>query len=338
MDLALSPDERDVADAFAHLFARDATMEKVRAAQPRGFDPALWQALAGAGAIGVAVAEQSGGGGGGLVELVLIAEQAGRRLACVPLIEAAVAATLLAEADGPADLIAAALAGEAVVVFSPRPAEAGVAGLVPGGAVADAVVALDGQELVLSTADPDPAPADLGFLAVADRRLRGEGRRVLASGATAEGLWRTARDRWRLGTAGVCAGMAVEAVELAARYATERKQFGVPIGAFQALQQPLANAVMAADGSRLVAREAAWRHDRGLASWSEAAAVAFAHAAESAVRSSELCLHVHGGYGYTLEYDAQLYLRRAKAIRLLTGDPDALWEEIGAAAMASEGR
>jgi alkylation response protein AidB-like acyl-CoA dehydrogenase len=150
-------------------------------------------------------------------------------------------------------------------------------------------------------------------------------------------MWTLARDRWRVGAAAACAGMAAEALDIAVRYAAQRQQFGVPIGSFQAIQQPLADAAMAGDGARLVTREAAWRHDNGLDSWPAAAAVAFAHAARTAVRSAELCLHVHGGYGYTLEYDAQLYLRRAKATRLGGGDPDLLWEEIGGTAMAGGG-
>jgi alkylation response protein AidB-like acyl-CoA dehydrogenase len=58
---------------------------------------------------------------------------------------------------------------------------------------------------------------------------------------------------------------------------------------------------MAADGALLLAREAAWHHDHGLTSWRTAADLAYAHAAETAVRAAETCLHVHGGYGYTLE-------------------------------------
>jgi alkylation response protein AidB-like acyl-CoA dehydrogenase len=287
------------------------------------------------GTVGLTVPAEAGGSGGGFVELALVAEAAGRRLACVPLVEAAVAARLLAEA-GAADAVPGAAGGDQVVVFAPRPAEAGVARLAAAGAVADAMIALDGDELVLAVGPAGAAVRDLGFQAAADRPLSGAGvdRRVLATGAEARELWTRSRDRWRLGAASTCAGMAAEALDIAVRYATERHQFGVPIGSFQALQQPLADAAMAADGARLVAREAAWRHDNGLDSWPAAAAVAFAHAARSAVRSAELCLHVHGGYGYTLEYDAQLYLRRAKATRLGAGDPDLLWEEIGATTMA----
>lgn len=327
MDLELTPDQRDVATAFARVLARDSSIDRVRAAEDAGFDPALWKTLTGMGVLDIAAGQEDASG---FVELALVAEEAGRRLACVPLVEAAVAARLLAETG--------TTAGDGIVVLAPRPAEGGVAVLTPAGAVADAVVALDGDELVLAHGPAGAPPGDLGFLAAADRTLRGADvdRRVLASGGRAHALWRDARDRWRLATAAACAGMAAQALDIAVRYATERHQFGVPIGSFQAIAHPLADVAMAGDGARLVAREAAWRHDHGLASWRAAAAVAFAHAAETAVRAGELCLHVHGGYGYTLEYDAQLYLRRAKATRLLAGDPDALWEEIGAVTIGGD--
>jgi alkylation response protein AidB-like acyl-CoA dehydrogenase len=146
-------------------------------------------------------------------------------------------------------------------------------------------------------------------------------------------LWRIALGRWRLGTAATLVGVAEQALATAVRYAKAREQFGVPIGSFQAIQHLLAQIVMAVDGARLLVRETCWRHDTTVAEWRDAADIAFAHAAETAVRAAEACLHVHGGYGYTLEYDAQLYLRRAKALQLHGGDPEVIWEAIGAATM-----
>ena len=218
------------------------------------------------------------------------------------------------------------------MVLAPRPAVQGVAVAVPWGAVAGGVVALDDDELVLVHGAPGTAVRDLGFLAAADRALRGEAveRQVLADGDRAREIWDLAVGWWRLGTAAACAGMAGQALDVAAGYARTRHQFGVPIGSFQAIQQLLADPAMAADGALLLVREAAWQHDHGLASWRGAADIAYAHAAETAVRAAEACLHVHGGYGFTLEYDAQLYLRRAKALLLLGGDPEAIWQRIGA--------
>jgi alkylation response protein AidB-like acyl-CoA dehydrogenase len=334
VDLELSEDESSVALAFEQVLARESSTGRVRAAETAGFDPALWKVLAGMGTVAMALPESAGGAGGGLVSLTLAAEAAGRHLACVPLVEAAAAALVLVAAGGQQETDGSACGDGPPVVLAPRPAQHGVAVLVPGGAAASAVVALDGGELVLARGVPGTAVRDLGYQAVASRPLHGDGveRRVLASGERAAGIWDLAVGWWRLGTAAACAGLARQVLDIAAGYATTRHQFGVPIGSFQAMQQLLADPVMAADGALLLAREAAWRHDHGLASWRPAADVAYAHAAETAVRAAEACLHVHGGYGYTLEYDAQLYLRRAKALLLLGGDPETIWAGIGTAA------
>ncbi|HEY6759940.1 MAG TPA: acyl-CoA dehydrogenase family protein [Baekduia sp.] len=336
MDLALSPDERAIQEAFAALFEKESTPERVRAAAGAGFDPALWSLLAELGAVGIGVPEHLGGAGAGLVELVLIAEEWGARAACVPLVEAATAARVLsawAAAPGVASLLERVVAGDAVAAFAPRPPVDGVARALPGGAVADVIVALDGDDLVAVEDAPPGGRDDLGHLAVADRPLAGPGvrRTVLAHGSDAHRAMAQARAEWRVATAGALAGLAREALDIGVRYARDRRQFGTAIGAFQALQQPFADAVTATDGAQLLAREAAWRMDRGLDGGDFLADVAYAHAARTAVDAAQLSLHVHGGYGYALEYDIHLYLLRATGLSLAAGDPDELWEEIGAA-------
>ena len=335
MDLDLSPDENDIARTFEAVLARESSIERVRVAEPAGFDEALWKVLAELGAVGIAVPESADGSGAGFVELSLVCEAAGRHLASVPLAEAAVAARVLAEAGGQDDLLERSLAGGSLTVLSPIPAEAGAATLVPAGRFADAVLALDRDELVIAQGGAGPPTGDLGYLGAADRLLSGPGieRRVLATGGRAAELWDLAVGWWRLAAGSIASGVAEGALNLAVAYASVREQFGVPIGTFQAISHKLADIVSAMDGGRLVAREAAWRHDRGLDEWQASASVSYAHNAETAVRSAEASLHVHGGYGYTLEYDAQLFLRRSKALQLLAGDPADLWEEIGKAAM-----
>jgi alkylation response protein AidB-like acyl-CoA dehydrogenase len=335
MDFDLTADESVVASTFEHLLARESSIERVRAAEAVGFDSALWKVLADTGAIGLAVPESAGGAGGSFVDVVLVAEACGRHLACVPFVEAIVAARLLAEVGAHADLLARAIDGSTLLVLSPAPAVDGVAPLVPGGAVCDAVLVLDGDELTVVEGAPATAAGDIGFLAAADRLVAGDSvtRTVLASGPEAHRLAALATAWWRLASAAVSSGVAEAAVDLAAAYATTREQFGVPIGSFQALQQTLADTVMATDGGRLLVRETAWRCDQDDAGWTAAAATAYAFMTRAAVHAGEVCIHVHGGYGYTLEYDAQLYLRRAKALQLLGGDPELLWEEIGRTTM-----
>ena len=201
------------------------------------------------------------------------------------------------------------------------------------------MVGLDDGELV--TVETDSARLgsvhNLGDGPVADRSLRHGARTVLANGARARELHEHAVDEWRALTAGALVGLAGAALELGVEYAKQRQQFGVPIGSFQALAHGLADAATAVDGARLLAREAAWAADEGEADATALARMAFLFAARSAQQSTAVALHVHGGYGFTLEYDIQLYHRRAKAWPLLLGDPrrgalhlaDALFGPVG---------
>ena len=138
-------------------------------------------------------------------------------------------------------------------------------------------------------------------------------------------------------TAGALVGLAGAALELGVEYAKQRQQFGVPIGSFQALAHRLADVATAVEGAQLLAREAAWAADEGEADAVALARMAFLFAARAAQDTTAAALHVHGGYGFTLEYDVQLYLRRAKAWPLALGDPrrgtlhlaDALFGPVG---------
>lgn len=338
MNLAPTADQRAIVDVFADVFTHEATTTHGSHVVETGFDAHLWRLVSELGAIGIAVPEAAGGAGAGLLELVLVAEQAGRRIASIPLVEAAAAVRILAGCGGASEILGDALTGARIVVFAPRPAADGVATLVPGGAVADAVVALDGDDLVVVESPHGDWVADLGLTATADRPLAGDGvtRTVLAQGDDARTRWADARHAWMAGTAGMLSGLALEAIAIGVRYALERRQFGVPIASFQALQQPLADVQTAAEGGELLAREAAWCGDRNLPDFARLAPMAYAHAGQTAERAAATSLHVHGGYGYTLEYDVQYYLRRAMGLALSAGDPELTWEAIGAAAVARE--
>src|ERR1700757_4363562 len=96
MDLRRTEEQRAVREAFARLFNDESTPQRVRTAETTGLDQRLWERFAAMGAIGIGVPAESGGGGGELFELALVAEEAGRRLAPIPVAEPAVAARLLA--------------------------------------------------------------------------------------------------------------------------------------------------------------------------------------------------------------------------------------------------
>jgi alkylation response protein AidB-like acyl-CoA dehydrogenase len=128
----------------------------------------------------------------------------------------------------------------------------------------------------------------------------------------------------RYGAVAVCAqmvGMAHQAFEMSLNYAKTRVQFGRPIGSFQAIKHKLANMVIDVDGSRYVTYRAAWALSEGLPAEREVA-VAKAWTNEACRRVVREAQQVHGGIGYTKEYDLQLYTRRAKAAEIAFDDAD----------------
>jgi hypothetical protein len=273
------------------------------------------------------VPERLGGGGAGLDLLTVVALEAGRAMAPAPLTEHLVATRALAAHDPSHPRLTDLVAGRAVAAFAPMPATEGHASLVPGGAVADVVVALDGQELIAGGGlPPGLAPANHASAPIADRVLVGPDRRVLARGPDAVRGFETAADEWRVLTAAALAGLAAAALDLAVAYVKVRHQFGVPIGSFQAVQHGLADLPGLVDGARLLAHEAAWALTSGGvaptgARGPELAAMAFLFAGDVAREVTARCVQYHGGYGVAEEYDAQLLFRRARGWALVPGDP-----------------
>jgi alkylation response protein AidB-like acyl-CoA dehydrogenase len=318
LDLDPSDEQRSIVDVFGSLADRYAPLDRVRDHEPLGFSPDLWEQLRAMGAPGMAVAETAGGAGAGLLDLALAVEALGRNVAPAPLVEHSVASRLLASVgDVPSDV----LDGAAVATVALRPPRDGVARLVPAGAVARYVVAVDDDELVLVTSEPGPLIENLASSPLADRRVDGGERRVLATGGDARFAHARAVDEWRALTAAALVGLGSGALSIGVRYVSEREQFGVPIGSFQSLQHALADVSVALDGAQLLARKAAWAHDVVRDDAAELGAMAFLFAAEQAQRASERALHFHGGYGFMEEYDIQLFYRRAKGWANVLDEP-----------------
>jgi alkylation response protein AidB-like acyl-CoA dehydrogenase len=317
VDLRPSDEQLQLIDAFGALYAKESTAERVREAEPLGFDGRLWAQLVELGALPMAVDEAHGGWGASLLDLELVAEEHGRALGPAPLLESQVACRLLARTEGAAaaDLLAAALAGERLLTLSPRTPSAGVLALVPAGAVAtDVIVCHDDRLVALPLGDDRTVPENVGSQPLADvpvDRARLAEATVLADRSGAEALDR-ALDDWLVLTAGALAGMAERAVRIGVDYAAEREAFGQKIGAFQAVGHRLADVATASAGATLLAREAAWADEEEPGRRAELAAMAFSFAAATARDVTAAALHVHGGYGFMLEYDIQLYYRRSR--------------------------
>ena len=330
-----SEDQQAVAEAFGDLFACEATSEAVRAAEAGcGFDPGLWRKLVAAGAPGMAVAVADGGGGASLVDLAVVVHEWGRRIAPVPLVEHAVCARLLASAGGRRELgatagsrgslrelVAAVASGDVVATLAPGPVEPdGTARLVPAGAVAGVVAARRGDDIVVARGrPPGAARPNTADLPLADRDLSDA--ETIASGAAAASVWDRAMAEWKALMAVAYAGLAGEVLAMGVAYAKQRHQFGVPVGSFQAVQHGLADAATRSEGARLLAFRAVCAVDAGRADGARLASMALLFGAEAARFAADRVLQYHGGYGYSAEYDVQLYYRRAAGWLLQLGEP-----------------
>lgn len=330
MNLEITEEQRLLKDSVAKLFAAQSTPRDVRAAEPSGFSPKLWQSLVGLGIPVMRAPEEMGGAGANLLDAALVAEEVGRYLAPAPVIESIAAARLLATLgdDYSLDLLAKMRDGKTIVTLALHPCTSGRDQIVPGGGVADVVITVEGDVLSAVTntvMDAGMKPVVLGALPVARQRLaatdvRSE-RRVLASGPNARGLHESAVEEWRLLKAAALGGAARRAVELAADYARERKQFGRTIGSFQAIAHPLADSITDIEGVRLMVWWAVWANARGHADAAAATAMAAWWANDASRRAVQRALRTFGGYGLALEYDIQLYFRRINGLALLDGDP-----------------
>lgn len=336
MDLSLSSEQRQLVDAFTAMYARLASSGRVRAAEPLGFDPDLWSSMMDSGVVEMAVDESRGGWGATTVDLALVAEQHGRAIAPAPLIEAQVAARLLAECGEPGkDLLASALAGDQMVTFAPRGAGEDRLRLVPAGAIADAAIALlDDTLLLVPIPNGVRQVENLASMPVADIAV-GNNTVVLAEGPHAVALHSAALDYWLLLTALALVGIAARAVEIGADYARQRHAFGAPIGTFQAVSHPLADSATAVDGARLLGYKAACAFADEPDRAGELAAMAFVFAYETARDATRHSLHIHGGYGFGMEHDIQLYYRRARGWALVYAEPATMLDRV--AAMRSTG-
>jgi alkylation response protein AidB-like acyl-CoA dehydrogenase len=321
--LALPEDSVPVRDMFESFFANRSTSAHVRAAEPVGFDPQLWNELVALEAPMMRLPDDAGGGMG-LFDACLMMEQAGRRLAAAPLAEAVIALRILGAVGGDVatDWIAKVRGGETVLTVALHETVPGELQLVPGGAVAKGILTFDGNELAIEVpASPLDVPATMGGSAIGSF-VPGSGERyVLTSNADAAQIWAAGIEEWKLLTSAALIGLSREALTMAAAYATERVAFGQPIGANQGIAHPLADDIIDADGAAMFL----WWTLRAIADGKSDAGACISllywWCARTATTAVAHALHTFGGYGLSNEYDIQLYHRRAKAWTAPLGDP-----------------
>ncbi len=128
----------------------------------------------------------------------------------------------------------------------------------------------------------------------------------------------SALDGGRIGVAYQALGIGQACLDAAARYSLEREQFGRPIGRQQAIQWMLADTATELEAAHLLADKAAWLKDQGKP-FGQAAAMAKLAATEAAGRAADRAVQVHGGYGYSKDYDVERYYRDVRVTRIYEG-------------------
>jgi alkylation response protein AidB-like acyl-CoA dehydrogenase len=297
MEFELTEDQREIQRTATELLAGRASLEKVRTAalEQDGHDAALWRELAELGWPGIAVAEEHGGQGLGLVELVVLTEELGYALAPVPFLGTALAALAVEHgADDAArgEWLPRLAAGEAIGAF-----DAGQAGeLVPDAGGAD--VAVVGGEVV---------PGGLERVQTIDPTRR-YGRGRSGAGAAPDAVV----DRAAVVVSAELVGVCRRALDMTVAYVKDRRQFGVPVGAFQAVQHTAAQMLRDTEGARALTYFAAWAADAEPARLPEAAAMAKAAASDAARSVTANAIQLHGGIGFTWEADVHWLFKRAQ--------------------------
>lgn len=320
MQVRLTDEQEMLKSAFGRLFKEKSTPSHIRDSGAVGHDPQLWAELVAMGAPLMRVDGEQGGGELSLLAAALIAEEAGANVASVPLNEVIVAARLLSRlGEAGQELVQRLGDGKSIVTLALKPVDEAASQIVPGGAVADAVIALQGDSLLLVEGQGGGALANTGNLPLA-RWTLSEGK-VLAQGANAVALYQQAVEEWRLLAAAFLIGAGGQALVMAAEYANERKQFDRPIGSFQGLAHPLADSYAEIETGRLLLWRAIDAIARGETRAAGLASLSYWWAAQGSSMAVHRAIRALGGYGLSLEYDVQLYHRRVTGLILSAGDP-----------------
>ena len=281
-----------------------------------------WAQLAELGWTGVSVPEEAGGAGLGFLEEAVLFEELGRALYHGPYFSTV---GLLLPAL-PAEDQAAVAAGEEswTLALGPLVTDLDTASRVAvvGG---DGIYELEGPEReVLRTSDES---RPLGVVS------GGEPGRRLAPSEALPGL----RARAFAALALEAVGVGRRALDLAVEHASEREQFGRPIGSYQAISHPLATTYMELELARSLALWAAWCVAEGEPQAAVAASAAKAHAAEAAVAACERAIQAHGGIGFTWEHVLHRLYKRALGIQSWEASPAQLRAEVARHLLDGEG-
>ncbi|MEN8160818.1 MAG: acyl-CoA dehydrogenase family protein [Myxococcota bacterium] len=368
MNLDWSEEQEVLRDTVRKLCAEASPLDVVRALEddPKGVPDALWKQMGELGLLGVLVPETFGGSEQTLLEAVIVFEELGRALAPSPAFESAVMSAGVLNAAGSdaqkEEWLPKIATGEAIVTpawmepqrgFGPDgvalAAKKSGKGFVLNGTkrfVTFASVA--SRLLVLARTGKKPENVSLFLVdpqsdGVSMRQLKSlasdtqyevsfenvkvPGDALVGAANGGWGIWDTAMHDGIIVLAAQAMGGCERALEITVQYAKDRKQFDKPIGAFQAISHYLADAITQLDGGKTLVYEAATARAQGK-DVRRLAPMAKLFACQTYRDATAMCQQVWGGVGFTIEYDIQLYFRRAKQLQLTWWDTRHLEELI----------
>ncbi|MGJ4950842.1 acyl-CoA dehydrogenase family protein [Bradyrhizobium sp. HKCCYLS20291] len=363
MNFDFSDDQKQLRDQARKFLAEKCPPKSVRVVLDgkEPYDRALWKGFAEMGFLGVAIPEEYGGAGAGHLELCVIAEEVGRALAPVPFsstVYLAAEALMLAGSDAQKQTWLPKIAsGEAIGTLAlfegtgnPSPkaikCEAangvinGVKKPVADGAIADLFIvaartASTGRDSDISLFLVDTKSGGVEAKALTNLDpTRGQAELTFANckaeplGAAGEGwsILSQVLDRAAVLTAFEQVGGSDRALEMGRDYALDRIAFGRPIGSFQAVKHMLADMYVSATLARSNSYYGAWALSTNAPELPEAAASARISATQAFQHCAKNNIQVHGGMGFTWEFDCHMYYRRANALALGLGSLS-YWED-----------
>jgi alkylation response protein AidB-like acyl-CoA dehydrogenase len=367
MDLELSEEQRMIIDTTRAVLEEYSPIDVVRSMEddPQGVATDLWKQMGELGLNGLLVPEEYGGGGMTLLEGAFVYEELGRAMAPVPhFVSCVMSAGVLCEAgseeqkqawlpkvaDGSAILTTAWYEpqrgqGEAGIALDARAdgddfVLTGVKRSVPYAGVANQLVVLArtsaGVDLFL--VDPASEGVKLTFYRSQGRephyRIDFDGVRVSSSdriGAAGTGwaTWDKVMHDGIILLAASAVGGADRCLWETVEFSKERIQFDKPLGAFQSLAHYMSDASTRVDGGRVLVHEAAWNRAQGR-SIARFAPMAKLFCCEAYRETTRVCAQIWGGVAFTIEYDQQMFFRRAKHLQLSWWDTPYLEELVAA--------
>ena len=320
MRFAFDDDQLAFAEALREVLSKECGPDVVRAAWAGADSAGLWGQLCEMGVVGLLAPEGVGGMGLGDLDLVALLVEAGRFAVPLPLSDvAAVAVPAIRDHAQPDD--AESLLGD--LCSGARRVAVGLAvdgGLVEGATRAAAFLleADDGLHLVdADVVGIEPVDTVDGARHLSRISWTPSDATRLANAVVAAGQ---ANDRAALAAAAELCGLSHTMLGMTVGYVSERKQFGVPVGSYQALKHRLADALLALELAQPLVIRAAATLDAGDPDASVHVSMAKAQASDAAGIVAEAALQCHGAIGYTVEYDLHLFLKRAWALQRRAGD------------------